>query len=96
MLKEVHFSSPWSGIGILNFLFVCRITNGLMAAAGRHHSLGVAGAAGALQVWGSNEYGQVASSNTATEILSPNPTIPEQTAILFVEAGWFHSFAIKM
>jgi alpha-tubulin suppressor-like RCC1 family protein len=97
MLKEVHVSSPWSGIGILNLLFVCRITNGFtMAAAGRHHSLGVAGAVGALHVWGSNEYGQVASSNTFTEILTPNPTMPEQTAILFVEAGWFHSFAIQM
>ena len=96
-MKEVHVSSPWSGIGILNFLFVCRITNGFTtAAAGRHHSLGVAGAVGALHVWGSNEYGQVAASNTATEILTPNPTMPEQTTIVFVEAGWFHSFAIKM
>ena len=79
------------------FAPVCRITHGFTsAAAGRHHSLGVAGAVGALHVWGSNEYGQVATSNTAVEILTPNPTLPERTAILFVEAGWFHSFAIKL
>ena len=58
--------------------------------------MGVAGAVGALHVWGSNQYGQVATSNTAAEILRPTPTMPGQTAILFVEAGWFHSFAIKL
>jgi alpha-tubulin suppressor-like RCC1 family protein len=79
------------------FARVCRIANSFTsAAAGRHHSLGVTGAVGALHVWGSNQYGQVATSNTAAEILRPTPTMPGQTAILFVEAGWFHSFAIKL
>jgi len=64
------------------------------AAVGRHHSLAISGATGALQAWGSNVYGQVASSNTAAETLKPGAVILED--VLLVEAGWYHSFAIKV
>lgn len=64
------------------------------AAVGRHHSLAISGATGALQAWGSNVYGQVASSNTAAEALKPGAVILGD--VLLVEAGWYHSFAIKV
>ena len=62
------------------------------AALGREHSLGVSGPNQALQVWGTNTYGQLASETTATQITSPLSHSTQ--GVLLVEAGWFHSFAI--
>ena len=79
---------------ILVLVVVGRLQNTVTSAAvGRDHSLAISGAAGAVQAWGSNGYGQVASSNTAADQLLPR-TVTQLQGALLVEAGWSHSFAI--
>jgi len=66
-------------------------------AIGRSHSLAVLGSSGALQSWGSNSYGQLGSSNTAVDSISPSTVADMQSGtVVIVAAGWFHSFAIAM
>ena len=61
------------------------------AAVGRDHSLC---AAGALWAWGGNEYGQVASGDTAVFFDVPR-TVTAMQGTVFVAAGFQHSFAIS-
>jgi len=62
------------------------------AAVGRDHSLC---AAGALWSWGWNEYGQVASGDTADVFLDVPRTVTALQGTVFVAAGFQHSFAIS-
>ncbi len=61
------------------------------AAVGRDHSLC---SAGALWAWGWNEYGQVASGETADFFDVPR-TVTALQGTVFVAAGFQHSFAIR-
>lgn len=74
-------------------------------AIGRSHSLAVLGSGGgggervirdgALQSWGSNAHGQLGSSNTAVDRISPGAAADMQSEmVVLVATGWFHSFAI--